>query len=65
MAKLDAQSRFLRRSTQHLTRWHSDVRVKAATKEATEEYHKRYPDKPGPDIFGPEHDTTVARRNKA
>jgi len=33
--------------------------------EATEEYHERYPNKPGPNFFGPEHDTTVAHHMKA
>ena len=33
--------------------------------ETLEEYHERYPDKPGPDFFGPEHDATLKRHLKA
>jgi hypothetical protein len=33
--------------------------------EAIDEYHERYPDKPGPDFFGPEHEATVSRHTKA
>ena len=35
------------------------------TNKATEEYHKQYPNKLGPDFFRPEHDATVACHMKA
>jgi hypothetical protein len=33
--------------------------------EAIDDYHERYPDKPGPDFFSPNHDATVSRHMKA
>ena len=33
--------------------------------ELIEEFHKRYPAKPGPDIFAPDHDARAARRQSA
>jgi len=44
--------------------WISAVNL-THTNKATEEYHERYPNKPGPNCFRPEHDTTVACHMKA
>jgi len=35
------------------------------TDELLEEFHKRYPTKPGPDIFAPDHEARAARRQSA
>ena len=33
--------------------------------EIIEEFHERYPAKPGPDLFAPDHDARVVRHKKA
>ena len=35
------------------------------TNELIEEFHQCYPTKPGPDLFTPDHDDRVTRRQKA